>query len=58
MDKANYIHRIGRAGRYGRKGVTINFVGPNETVQKQDIEKYWSTVWVPLPQDLSKVGSF
>jgi translation initiation factor 4A len=57
-DKANYIHRIGRAGRYGRKGVTINFVGPNETRQKQEIETYWSTVWLPLPQDLSKVGSF
>lgn len=55
-DKANYIHRIGRAGRYGRKGVTINFVGPSETSQKQEIENYWSTVWQSLPEDLSQLG--
>lgn len=28
--KENYIHRIGRAGRFGRKGVAINFVSPND----------------------------
>mgnify|MGYP001436401509 CR=1 FL=1 len=28
--KENYIHRIGRAGRFGRKGVAINFVLPND----------------------------
>ena len=26
----NYIHRIGRAGRYGRKGTAINFVNPSD----------------------------
>ena len=25
-DRENYIHRIGRGGRFGRKGVAINFV--------------------------------
>ena len=24
--RENYIHRIGRSGRFGRKGVAINFV--------------------------------
>lgn len=28
--KENYIHRIGRAGRFGRKGIAINFVLPND----------------------------
>lgn len=28
--KENYIHRIGRAGRFGRKGTAINFVLPND----------------------------
>jgi len=28
--KENYIHRIGRAGRYGKKGTAINFVLPRE----------------------------
>jgi translation initiation factor 4A len=27
-NKENYIHRIGRSGRFGRKGVAINIVGP------------------------------
>ena len=26
----SYLHRIGRSGRFGRKGVAINFVLPND----------------------------
>ena len=26
QDRENYIHRIGRSGRYGRKGTAINFI--------------------------------
>jgi translation initiation factor 4A len=55
-DKANYIHRIGRAARYGRKGVTINLVGPSDLRMQKDIEVYWNTNWEPLPEDLSRVG--
>jgi superfamily II DNA/RNA helicase len=54
-DRENYIHRIGRAGRYGRKGLTINILGPNEMKQKQEIESFWHTNWEPLPEDLSKI---
>jgi translation initiation factor 4A len=25
-NRENYIHRIGRSGRFGRKGVSINFI--------------------------------
>jgi superfamily II DNA/RNA helicase len=55
-DKSNYIHRIGRSGRFGRKGLTINLVGPNEQKMKKEIEAYWSTNWEPLPNDLSSIG--
>lgn len=55
LDKANYIHRIGRAGRYGRKGLTINLLGPSELRLKKEIEEYWHTNWETLPQDLSKI---
>jgi translation initiation factor 4A len=56
LDKSNYIHRIGRTGRYGRKGMTINFVGPSEIRQKQDIEAHWSTNWEELPSDLGSLA--
>jgi superfamily II DNA/RNA helicase len=56
IDKANYIHRIGRAGRFGRKGVTINLVGPMEARQKAEIENHWHTTWEELPNDLSKIN--
>lgn len=56
LDKANYIHRIGRAGRQGRKGLTINIVGPSEARLKKEIEQQWATVWEDLPQDLSKIA--
>ena len=38
-----YIHRIGRSGRYGRKGVAINFVTQGDVRILRDIEQYYST---------------
>jgi len=35
--KENYIHRIGRAGRFGRKGTAINFVLPKDARFLKDI---------------------
>jgi len=32
VQKENYIHRIGRAGRFGRKGVTINLIPQRRSV--------------------------
>ena len=45
----NYIHRIGRSGRYGRKGVAINFVTHNDREQLRSIEKYYNTDIPELP---------
>ena len=30
-NRENYIHRIGRGGRFGRKGLSINFVHDKQT---------------------------
>lgn len=49
---ASYIHRIGRAGRYGRKGTTINLLGPNEMRVKDSIEKYYNLTMENLPNNL------
>lgn len=38
-----YIHRIGRSGRFGRKGVAINFVKEEEIRILRDIEQFYST---------------
>ncbi len=30
QDRDTYLHRVGRAGRFGTKGLAINFVKPDE----------------------------
>ena len=53
----NYIHRIGRSGRYGRKGVAINLLLNDEMTSLKEIEKHYSTVINPLPTDLNSIMS-
>jgi translation initiation factor 4A len=53
--KENYIHRIGRAGRFGRKGVTINLVSPEENRAREEIDAHYGITMATLPEDLSKV---
>jgi translation initiation factor 4A len=48
----NYIHRIGRSGRYARKGVAINFVTRREMNILYSIENAYGTKIEPLPQDV------
>lgn len=38
-NRENYIHRIGRGGRFGRKGVSINFVTSEDVRMMRDIEQ-------------------
>ena len=38
-----YLHRIGRSGRWGRKGVGINFVVDRDVRFLKDIEQYYGT---------------
>ena len=38
-----YIHRIGRSGRFGRKGVAINFVKDEDVRALRDIEQVYTT---------------
>lgn len=49
----SYVHRIGRCGRFGRKGVAINFITPNDYYIIQNIRKYYSTEINELPEDIS-----
>lgn len=40
-NRENYIHRIGRGGRFGRKGVAINFVTTQDVAMLRDIERMY-----------------
>jgi translation initiation factor 4A len=44
-----YLHRIGRSGRWGRKGMAINFVTPYDVNNIRNIEQYYATEIKELP---------
>lgn len=46
-----YLHRIGRSGRWGRKGVGINFVTPRDIGYLKAIEGHYSTQIEEMPTD-------
>ena len=53
FNRENYIHRIGRSGRYGRKGVAINFVKADDVGVLRDIEQYYSTQIDEMPVNVA-----
>ena len=46
-----YLHRIGRSGRWGRKGIGINFVTRRDIKNMKLIEEHYSTQIKELPED-------
>ena len=49
----NYIHRIGRSGRYGRKGTAINLLSTDDLRTMRELEEHYKMTVEQLPQDLS-----
>jgi len=49
----SYIHRIGRSGRFGRKGVAINIITYQDIRKLHDIEKFYGTQIEELPENFS-----
>ncbi|KAF9612593.1 hypothetical protein IFM89_002189, partial [Coptis chinensis] len=49
----NYLHRIGRSGRFGRKGVAINFVTHDDERTMSDIKKFYNTEIEELPMNVA-----
>jgi superfamily II DNA/RNA helicase len=49
----NYLHRIGRSGRFGRKGVAINFVSRDDEHMLKDIQRFYNTVIEELPSNVA-----
>lgn len=54
-DRENYIHRIGRSGRYGRKGTAINFILPEDRPMMEEIEQFYHTTIEALPADIKNL---
>ncbi|KAG0336818.1 translation initiation factor eIF4A [Podila horticola] len=52
-NKENYIHRIGRGGRFGRKGVAINFITADDTRMLREIEQFYSTQVLEMPMNVA-----
>ncbi|KAM7300695.1 eukaryotic initiation factor 4A-I [Ixodes scapularis] len=52
-NRENYIHRIGRGGRFGRKGVAINFVTEEDKRTLKDIEGFYNTEIEEMPMNVA-----
>merc|ERR1719247_1678719 len=50
-NRENYIHRIGRSGRFGRKGVAINFLTSGDVRYMRDIEAFYNTQIEEMPMN-------
>jgi len=54
-NRENYLHRIGRSGRFGRKGVAINFVTTDDVRSLREIEQFYHTQIEEMPMDVSEL---
>merc|ERR1711885_27164 len=52
-NRENYIHRIGRGGRFGRKGVAINFITEEDVPYLKDIEAFYNTQIEEMPMNVA-----
>lgn len=53
VNREMYIHRIGRSGRFGRKGVAINFVKNEDVKTLRNIEQYYATQIDEMPMNIA-----
>jgi len=58
-DRSNYLHRIGRSARYGRKGVSINMVNTRnqrDLYMHDELQRHYATTIDELPQDVPELS--
>lgn len=51
----NYIHRIGRSGRFGRKGVAINFITRSDERNIKELERFYNTQIEEMPANIANL---
>ncbi|KAJ3616062.1 hypothetical protein Zmor_012086 [Zophobas morio] len=54
-NRENYIHRIGRSGRFGRKGVSINFVTRDDLEDMKELARFYNTQLEELPSNIADI---
>lgn len=54
-NRENYIHRIGRSGRFGRKGVAINFVTDQDMQEMKELATFYHTEIVEMPENIANL---
>merc|ERR1711957_590077 len=52
-NRENYVHRIGRGGRFGRKGVAINFLTAEDVRTLREIEQFYNTQIEEMPMNVA-----
>jgi len=50
----NYLHRIGRSARFGRKGVAVNFVTRDQVNMLRDLQKMYDTEIKEMPASIAE----
>jgi len=50
----NYLHRIGRSARFGRKGVAVNFVTSEQFRLIKDLERMYETEIKEMPNSIAE----
>jgi len=50
-----YIHRIGRSGRFGRKGIAINLIAHEDQARLKEIERFYNTLVEEMPSNISEL---
>jgi len=53
VNRELYIHRAGRSGRFGRKGIAINFVANDDISALRDVEQFYSIQIDEMPMNIS-----
>ncbi len=54
IEHSQYLHRIGRSGRFGRKGVAINLITESQWTDIESIQKEYAVVMEEMPEDFDK----
>jgi len=50
----NYLHRIGRSARFGRKGVAVNFVTKDQFGMLRDLQRMYDTEIKEMPASIAE----